>query len=296
MYYLVCNVCKSGYYNKYSTCFHTDNLYDRIGQWKCQSCKLVTRRKDNNTPFRKQRLSTPTDITDMSCNDITQTVDITENGAGAGCLPNKVKKIKYSQYKAIMDSFKAFTDRLINEMDAEFKKLTDSYAEIMPQDVKRYSFVIHCVPENRNEDLVSIVRNLLTKIKIPPSEAYFMAVKRLTKKYRNFDKPGGILVTMRAECDRDNVLLAYKRYNKDNRANQLNCTHLGVDGKECFVYISEHLSPQIKQLHAMARLAGKELAYKYTWVKNGRVYMKKNNRSDAIRVYWGPNNTVEFSN
>ncbi|KAL4709262.1 hypothetical protein ACJJTC_013322 [Scirpophaga incertulas] len=87
--------------------------------------------------------------------------------------------------------------------------------------------------------------------------------KELRKWIKTSARPRGILVTLSSERDRDNVLSAYKRYNRDNKANQLSSTHIGIQGERCLMYVAEHLSPETKQLHAAARLAARNLSYKY---------------------------------
>lgn len=168
-------------------------------------------------------------------------------------------------------------------LESQINKL-NSRISILEKVSRGCNFEIQCVPEKKNENLLSIARTLLTKIKVSIGEVNIKAVKRIAKIDRNSERPRGILVTLPSERDRDNVISAYKRYNKDNKANQLNSTHLGVHGEERLIYVSEHLSPETKQLHAAARLAGKDLSYKYIWVKYGRIYMRKDDNSNAIHV------------
>ncbi|KAL4719214.1 hypothetical protein ACJJTC_017463 [Scirpophaga incertulas] len=145
------------------------------------------------------------------------------------------------------------------------------------------NFEIQCVPEKKSENLLTIVRNLLTEIKIS-NETDIKSAKRIAKMDKDSARPRGILVTLSSERDRDNVLSAYKRYNRDNKANQLSSTHIGIQGERCLMYVTEHLSPETKQLHAAARLAARNLSYKYVWVKYGRVYIRKSDDSPAIHV------------
>lgn len=334
---LKCVACKGCYHYKcynLSTSFYKDNLNELKRQWKCQSCKQVTRRKDDNTPIRKQFSSPSADVTDVSCDDIiAQTVDATNINnchRRSPCDVTLSAAITYDQFSVLLDSklsdmrsaIKEDINCAISKLKSEFSETTDHLAAMqsdmrMELDIatKRISkmetektalelqinkldsristlervsrgcnFELQCVPEKKNENLMTIVRNLLTEIKISSSEAHIKAIRRVAKIDKNSDRPRGILVTLPSERDRDNVISAYKRYNKDNKASQLNSAHLGIHGEERPVYVSEHLSPETKQLHAAARLAGKNLSYKYIWIKYGRVYMRKNDDSNAIHV------------
>ncbi|CAK1581840.1 unnamed protein product [Parnassius mnemosyne] len=214
---LKCIACKGCYHYKcynLSTSFYKDNLHELKRQWKCQSCKLVTRRKDDNTPVRKQLSSPPADISDMSSDNITpQTVDFTEKSASV--LPSAT--ITYDQFSALLDlklsdmrsairedincaicklkaEFTERTDHLaalqcdmqikldtatknIAKMETEktaleshINKLNSRISIILEKNSRGCNFEIQCVPEKKNENLVSIVCNLLKEIKISISE------------------------------------------------------------------------------------------------------------------------------
>ena len=57
-----------------------------------------------------------------------------------------------------------------------------------------------------------------------------------------------------------------------------------MGGPRKSVYVSEHLSPANKSLHAAARLKAKELNYKFTWIRNGRIFVRKDESSEFILI------------
>ncbi|KAL4718051.1 hypothetical protein ACJJTC_018528 [Scirpophaga incertulas] len=57
--------------------------------------------------------------------------------------------------------------------------------------------------------------------------------------------------------------------------------HLG-DKKP--VYVSEHLTPESKSLHAASRLKAKQLNYKFVWVRDGKVFVRKTESSSFILI------------
>jgi hypothetical protein len=46
------------------------------------------------------------------------------------------------------------------------------------------------------------------------------------------------------------------------------------------VYVGEHLSPALKNIHAAARAKAKDLNYKFVWVRRGTVYMRRNETAE----------------
>lgn len=133
------------------------------------------------------------------------------------------------------------------------------------------------VPEKKNENLLPILKNLCAKISAPVTESEVFAVRRVAKMNNESARPRNILVTLPSERHRDYVISAFQRYKKANRTNPLNSSDLGFPAENGqYIYVTEHLAPECKELHSAARKAAKERAYKFVWVKYGRVYMRKN--------------------
>ncbi|GBP73818.1 hypothetical protein EVAR_54870_1 [Eumeta japonica] len=74
-----------------------------------------------------------------------------------------------------------------------------------------------------------------------------------------------ILVTLPSERHRDDSISAVPRYNR-NQSSPLTSAHLSIHGDAINIYVSEHLPPHTKKIHAAARKVSKESGYKYTWL------------------------------
>ncbi|CAG9790308.1 unnamed protein product [Diatraea saccharalis] len=74
-------------------------------------------------------------------------------------------------------------------------------------------------------------------------------------------------------------------HNKAHSGRGLMSSDLGVNsGEPCKIYVTEHLSPEQKSLHAETRRVAKELKYKYVWVKFGQIYVRRNDSSSAVLI------------
>lgn len=73
-------------------------------------------------------------------------------------------------------------------------------------------------------------------------------------------------------------------FNKKNKDDKLCTHHLGYGGARKPVFVSKHLSPVNKSFHAAARIRAKELNFKYTWVRNGRIFMRRDDFGEAVLV------------
>ncbi|XP_052753355.1 uncharacterized protein LOC128201195 [Galleria mellonella] len=143
---------------------------------------------------------------------------------------------------------------------------------------------IQAVPENLNENLISLLKKLCETIKVPLEDIQIQACRRVAKMNRSSKRPRNILVTVSSPRLRDTILSSYMRYNKAHAKEPLNSSHLDLQGESCRIYMAEHFSPECKILHLKTRQTASEKNYKYVWVKYGRIYVRKDDHSGAILI------------
>lgn len=100
----------------------------------------------------------------------------------------------------------------------------------------------------------------------------------------NKSRPRSVIVKLRSPRCRDEFYSAITRYNKSHTDDKLNTSLLGYGGSKEPVYVSEHLSPTYKSLHAAARLKAKEKSYKFVWVRYGKIFVCKSENSGSILI------------
>ncbi|CAF4918133.1 unnamed protein product [Pieris macdunnoughi] len=155
----------------------------------------------------------------------------------------------------------------------------------MDQHVRSSNVEIQCVPENKQENLINTVMQLGKVIKCPISETQIHYCSRLAKINNSSPRPRSILVKFNSPRLRDEFLAATSKFNKINREDKLNTSHLGIGAnKKAAIYVAEHLTHENKRLHATARSKAKELGYKFVWVRDARIYMRKDEQSSYIYV------------
>lgn len=155
----------------------------------------------------------------------------------------------------------------------------------MDQQSRCSNIEIQCIPENKQENLINTVVQLGKVIKCPVVESNIHYCSRLAKMNSSSPRPRSVLVKFSSPRLRDEFLAATARFNKTNRDDKLNTSHLGIGGdKKSAVYVMEHLSPENKSLHAAARAKARQLQYKFVWVRDGRIYMRKNDESNYVHV------------
>lgn len=181
--------------------------------------------------------------------------------------------------------------KIINVLKSETESLKATNLTLssrlaqLDQQARSSNVEIQCVPENKQENVINTVVQLAKVIKCPISETQIHYCSRLAKLNNSSPRPRSILVKFCSPRLRDEFLAATNKFNRHNREDKLNTSHLGIGGnKKTPIYVAEHLTHENKCLHAAARSKAKELGYKFVWVRDGKIFMRKNEQSSHIYV------------
>lgn len=198
---------------------------------------------------------------------------------------NESMKFMNSQYEEIkLEITKKFAT--ISELQKKNSQLESTVSELnlrlnlLEQQARSANIEIQCLPEFKGENLVSTVVNIGKVISCKITENNIHQVTRIAKRDASSKRPKSIVVQFNSPRVRDEFLAASIKYNKANPEERLSTKVLGIGGNKENVYVVEHLSPANKQLHAAARTKAKQKGYQYVWIRNGRVYMRKNDGAD----------------
>lgn len=197
-------------------------------------------------------------------------------------LNSEFEKLKDDSiiYRKDMSLMKKENDSLRIEL-IDIKKKYDQ----MDQSLRANNIEIQCVPENKSEKLVNIVKQLGRTVNVGINETDIQYCSRVAKMKPDSVRPRSILIKFNTPRLRDTLLAAVGTYNKTHVQDKLNTHDLGFTstGKSP-VFVVENLSPENKNLHAAARIRAKELKYKFIWVRGGRIYMRKNETAEKIFI------------
>lgn len=155
---------------------------------------------------------------------------------------------------------------------------------LLEQHARAKNIELQCIPEKQQENVINIVKDLGQAIKCVIDEKHIINCTRVAKLQRDSNRPRSIIVEFVSPRLRDEFIAAAINYNKTNPTNKLNSSILGISGPKSQIYVSEHLSPANKALHAASRIKAKQMNYKFVWVKNGRIFVRKNDASSYIWI------------
>lgn len=193
---------------------------------------------------------------------------------------------QYDAVKKTLDSKIDIIDRLetVNTQLLSDVRILNQRLNLSEQYLRQNNIEISGIPEHRGENLTLYLQQLSQTTNTVLLEDDILQVMRVAKFDKDNGRPRTVVAKLRSPRLRDNLLAAVYNYNKKNPENRLNSHHLGIGGAKIPIYVSEHLTPANKSLHAEVRRKAKELNYKFVWVRNGRIYTRKNETSQALHV------------
>ncbi|KAJ8726142.1 hypothetical protein PYW07_000840 [Mythimna separata] len=169
------------------------------------------------------------------------------------------------------------------DLKVTVEELNDRLANLEQQS-RSNNIELQCVPENKKENVYNIVTQLARVVNCEIGERDILHCTRIAKVNPSSNRPRSIIVQLASPRMRDHILAATIKYNQANPQEKLNCSHLGYAGPKSPVFVAEHLSPANKALHAATRIKAREKNYKYVWVRNGRIFVRKTDGADYIQI------------
>lgn len=154
----------------------------------------------------------------------------------------------------------------------------------MEQHMRENNLELQGIPEHKNENLPNLLQQCSTVIGHQLHSGELISCVRVARQNKDGKYPRTVIAKFKSSMSRDEFLSAVHRYNKSNPNNKLNTSLLGLAGDRKPVYVSEHLSPTNKSLHAATRQKAKELGYMFVWVRNGFIYARKEQGSRYILI------------
>lgn len=155
------------------------------------------------------------------------------------------------------------------------RDLREARREIV--ELKQYSrnmnIEIQGLPQTKNEDLEKTVANIAKCLGTDVTDKDIDIAHRVLSKDK---KKSNVIVRFLTRTARDKLLSAARKAKLDS-------SRLGFD-KNDPVYINEHLCMELKVLLSKARQARREKEWKYVWVSQGRIFMRKADRTPLLHV------------
>lgn len=181
-------------------------------------------------------------------------------------------------------------------MDSRIKKCEDIYCNLIDEvnslrttvnDLQQAALNCNLIIRNvgeieKNEiDLLTVTQLIIGKMNISVP-VNITAVKRLGRKVDGQNKSRQILVSLHTPEEKDRLMVAKKR--TAIKASDVKFESVSVGKYNEIIYFDEQLTKQTADLYYATRQLRKRQVIKHTWVRQGKVYVRKRDGDQPIRI------------
>ncbi|XP_046670937.1 uncharacterized protein LOC124360946 [Homalodisca vitripennis] len=234
------------------------------------------------------RLESAADEGKLSLEDIMKVVtDIRDSQAKYEKSFNKACESMDSQLIENTKALKAQQEQneklyqLIESITSENKELKKKVRALEDrlENIEQYSrsncVEIQGIPVTSNEDVLTIVKDVGKALDLTVSDTMVDACHRLGAK-QSGNNPPGIIVKFVRRLDKEEFL------QRRRVKRTLSTRHIGATDDRP-IYVNESLSPARRALYALARKYQREKNFKFLWVRNGKIFLRKEEKA-PVRV------------
>lgn len=261
-----------------------DCLEEVQSVWRCDSCSADRRKSMRLDTTMQEGTLTLEDLMKV-LNDIREDQKTTKRDFNTSyeALHSKLEENSIALQNALL-KIEEFSTKL-DDLQTENKDLKCKVAELESKvdDLEQYSrrncVEIQGISEENNESVLEIVKDVGRALNMEISDGMIDTCHRLGKKDSTYTRPRGIIVKFVRRLDKES-LMKKRREKKDFSTRHLNLKTPSDDP----VYVNESLSPMRRKLLAIARAFKKENNYKYIWLRNGNILLRKEEGSNVIQI------------
>lgn len=147
----------------------------------------------------------------------------------------------------------------------------------MEQYNRNKNIEIHCIPQRQNENCHQLVLDVAKELGVPITPTDIDVAHRLSAPKNGESRPPAIIAQFTSRTKRD--LLLQKRCLIVKNKN-IPGTSLGNK-----IYLNENLTPYNKAFIYKARQQAKAAGIKFVWIKNCKLFIRRDSNDPAMRIY-----------
>lgn len=173
--------------------------------------------------------------------------------------------------------------KLVSVAKAEVGKIRDAISIADAENHKREQWArrsnveIFGIPERQGENLLKILGDIASHMQFPLHSASDIDfVTRVAPKQNENKKIKPIVVRFLARWKKDDFLAVARKL-------RLKCSDIGISG-DSFVHFNEHLTSRNKALLQRVKSVCKEKGFKYVWVRNCSIKVRRSDTSPVIHI------------
>lgn len=186
-------------------------------------------------------------------------------------LDNKIMHLE-DQFKRLLVDKNNLADK-ISSMNIVKKSVNN-----LEQRLRLHNVEIFGVPERASDNPLQLVTKISDSLGVDIQLSDIDSVVRVPPRVKAPGRPRAIVVGFTTSAPKYSLLSAARKRRGFSTAD------IGVEGERQPIYINEHLTSYNKQLLGLTRKKCKEMGFRYVWTRDAKIFVRKNDKSPAIRV------------
>lgn len=242
--------------------------------WRCHACQVVRRSfipvaEDANDSSSGGDVSLADIMNQLRRMEISHKNEINDIKQSLQFMSDSFEELK-REYKVLHVS----TGRLDSELKKSQTRMVglENRVSHLEQELRSRNVVIMNVPREKDEVVKDIVSKIAGKLDVPLHPGDYDCSRASRKQ----DSP---IIVRLSSIDLKNRLLSKRRQVRDFKV-----TSCGLSGADNVIYINEDLVPSAQLLFSVAREFKRSHGYKYLWISNGKIFIRKNDDTRALHI------------
>lgn len=205
-------------------------------------------------------------------------------------LMEEIRKELTVEFKSLEDSQNKLRmeydilEKKYNELESLALKseseLSDLKAQINKQQQwsRMTNIEVMGLPETKGESPINIIVNIAKHagVNVKPEEIEF--ANRVQPMQQKSGRPKSLVAKLKSRDLKDSILSGLRK------CRGINTSHIGLNGPPRNFFVNEHLTPMNKELFRKTKIRASEKAYKFVWIRNCNIFLRKNEEAPAINI------------
>lgn len=191
-----------------------------------------------------------------------------------------------SQQSTLQDKFTKLEEKYKkNEgFESELKSISNAIQDLKYEVEQQHQWErilnleVSGIPETKSEDLCDLFLRIAKHVGVELTINDIAHATRIQPRQNVPGRPRNIIVKLKKRIHKDNIIAGMRKMRG------LSTLDISMPGDSRRVYVNEHLTVANKQLFKKCRDIAKSKSYQYLWIKNCRIFMRKNDTSPPVNI------------
>lgn len=180
------------------------------------------------------------------------------------------------EHAALKRDFDSLQKKTLEEVD----KITDLQGQLNKQQqwARMSNIEIVGLPETPKESPVDLALKIASHAGVLLQPAQVESVYRVQPMKKIDGRPKPIVVRLQTKMLKDQIISGLRK------TKGISTRDIGLAGTNVRFFVNEHLTPYNKQLLNAAKSRAKDKSYKFVWVRNCNIFLRKNEESPVVTI------------